>query len=188
MRVFITGGTGMIGRRLARRLKERGDQPGGLSRNSHQARPKPAVPAAGGLLGGGPGAAAKAAEGLGVRLSTIRTGVVLGPDEGALKVMVPIFKWLPGGAAPVGNGGHPYHPGRGRQWISWIHIEDIVGLFLLAIDNPAARGPINGTAPNPVRNNDFSRELARVLHRPFLPFGPPDSVLRVALGEKAHVV
>ncbi len=130
--------------------------------------------------------AARPVEGLGARLATVRTGVVLSRDEGALGMMTPIFKL--GGAAPVGNDGHPYRLGRGRQWISWIHLEDIVGLFLLALDNPAARGPINGTAPNPVRNADFSRELARVLHRPFLPFGPPDLLLRVALGEKAHVV
>jgi uncharacterized protein (TIGR01777 family) len=284
MRVFITGGSGMIGRRLARRLIERGDRPVVLSRTSDETRRKPpmrgiqvvggdptkegpwqeevdgsdaVVNLAGHNVFGGrwdaefkqrirdsrvhgadqivgaiararkrpgvlvqgsaigyygprddeilkegspPGsdflavvcreteAAARPAEGLGVRLATIRTGVVLGQDEGALGVMVPIFKWLPGGAAPVGNGGHPYHMGRGRQWISWVHVDDIVGLFLLAIDNPAAGGPINGTAPNPVRNSEFSRELARVLHRPFLPFGPPDPLLRVALGEKAHVV
>ncbi|WP_435005785.1 TIGR01777 family oxidoreductase [Tundrisphaera lichenicola] len=284
MRVFITGGSGMIGRRLARRLIERGDQPVVLSRDSNQtrrkasmrgiaviegdptkegswqeeidgfdavvnlagqsifggrwddefkrqiresrvlatdqlikaiseARKRPGVFVQGSAIGyygprddeilkegSPPGtdflakvcrdveAAARPVESLGVRLATIRTGVVLGQGEGALGVMVPIFKWLPGGAAPVGNGGHPYHPGKGRQWISWIHLEDIVGLFLLALDDASARGPINGTAPKPVRNCDFSKELARVLHRPFLPVGPPDIVLRAALGEKAQVV
>ncbi len=58
--------------------------------------------------------------------------------------------------------------------MSWIHIDDIVGLFLLALDRPDARGPINGTAPEPARNGDFSRALAKALHRPFLPIGPPD--------------
>ena len=282
MRVFITGGTGTIGRRLARRLKERGDQPVILSRNSDEARRKPAlrglqviagdpsnegpwqeevdgadavVNLAGQNVFGGrwdadykrkirdsrvlateqvvaaisgarsrpkvlvqgsaigyygprndevikegtpPGSdflasvcreqedAARPVEKLGTRLATIRTGVVLAKGEGALGVMTPIFKW--GGASPVGNGGHPYSLGKGKQWMSWIHLEDIVGLFLLALDNASARGPINGTAPNPARNVDFSRELARILKRPFLPVGPPDLLLRVVLGETAHVV
>ncbi len=132
--------------------------------------------------------AARQVEPLGVRLATVRTGIVLAKGEGALKVMTPIFQWLPGGAAPVGNGGHPFKPANGLQWMSWIHLDDIVGLFLMAIDNPEATGPINGTAPNPSRNVDFSRALAKVLHRPFLPFGPPDLVLEVALGEMAKFV
>ena len=130
--------------------------------------------------------AARQVEALGVRLATIRTGVVLAKGEGALAVMGPIFKF--GGASPVGNGGHPFRPATGRQWMSWIHVDDIIGLFLLALDNPDARGPINGTAPNPARNVDFSRALAKTLHRPFLPFGPPDLLLEVMLGEMAKVV
>jgi uncharacterized protein (TIGR01777 family) len=130
--------------------------------------------------------AARQVEALGVRLATIRTGVVLSKGEGALAVMGPIFRF--GGASPVGNGGHPFRPATGRQWISWIHVDDIIGLFLLALDNTDARGPINGTAPNPARNVDFSRSLARTLHRPFLPFGPPDLLLEVILGEMAKVV
>jgi uncharacterized protein (TIGR01777 family) len=132
--------------------------------------------------------AARQVEPLGVRLATVRTGIVLAKGEGSLGVMAPIFQWLPGGAAPIGNGGHPFKPANGLQWMSWIHIEDILGLFLLALDHPDARGPINGTAPNPVRNVDFSRNLAKVLHRPFLPFGPPDLVLELALGEMAKFV
>jgi uncharacterized protein (TIGR01777 family) len=132
--------------------------------------------------------AARQVEPLGVRLATVRTGIVLAKGEGALAVMAPIFQWLPGGAAPVGNGGHLFKPATGRQWMSWIHVDDIIGLFLLALDNPEARGPINGVSPNPSRNVDFSRTLAKVLHRPFLPFGPPDVVLEVALGEMARFV
>lgn len=124
---------------------------------------------------------------LGVRLTLIRTGVVLAKDAGALKVMTPLFKWVPGGAAPVGSGGS-LAPARGRQWISWIHLNDIVGILLLALDNPATSGPLNGTAPNPERNTDFSRALAKAVHRPFLPIGPPDALLRVVLGEVAQVV
>lgn len=122
------------------------------------------------------------------RLAIIRTGVVLAEGEGALGVMTPIFKWLPGGAAPVGSGSNPLLPGRGKQWISWIHLTDIAGLFLLGLAHDSADGPINGTAPHPSRNVDFSRELARVLRRPMLPIGPPDVVLRTVLGEVAQVV
>ena len=131
--------------------------------------------------------AAHPAEDLGVRVPVLRTGVVLAPGEGALGAMTPIFKWVPGGAAPVG-GGSLLAPGTGQQWMSWIHIEDIVGIFLLALNHHEARGPINGTAPNPVRNAEFSKALARAVHRPYVPIGPPDAVLRVLLGEVAEVV
>lgn len=122
----------------------------------------------------------------GARLAMVRTGVVLARGSGALGSMEPIFKWLPGGAAPVG--GRAFLPSTGAQWMSWIHLQDIVGLFLLAIDSPEAVGPINGTAPHPVTNYEFSRELARAVHRPFLPFGPPTALLRVVLGEVASAV
>ena len=125
-------------------------------------------------------------EALGVRLATIRTGVVLGKGAGALGVMAPLFRW--GGAAPVGSGGHPLRPARGLQWLSWIHLDDIVGLFLLALDHPDARGPINGTAPEPARNIDFSRALARASHRFLLPIGPPDLLLELVLGGVARSV
>lgn len=282
MRVFITGGTGMIGRRLVRRLSERGDTPVILSRKSDETRREPAfqglqvvqgnpskegpwqdavdgcdavcnlagqnvfgkrwdaevkrqirdsrvygaeqvvaamarakqaprVLVQGSAIGyygnhddeelteSSPSGsdflavvcreleeAAGQVEPLGVRLATVRTGVVLARGEGALGVMTPIFKL--GGATPVGNGGRPFRPARGRQWLSWIHSDDIVGIFLMALDNPEARGPINGTAPNPSRNFDFSRALAKVLHRPFIPFGPPDLALEVMLGEVAQAV
>jgi uncharacterized protein (TIGR01777 family) len=124
----------------------------------------------------------------GTRLAIVRTGIVLAKGDGALGVMTPLFKWLPGGAAPVGSGANPLAPATGRQWMSWIHLTDIVGLLLLAIDSDEARGPINGTAPNPVRNIEFSRELARVLRRPFVPIGPPDLLLRAVLGEVAQTV
>jgi len=128
------------------------------------------------------------AESLGVRVARIRTGVVLAKGEAALGVMTPIFRFVPGGAAPVGSGRSPLLPGKGQQWMSWIHVDDIVGIFLAALDNPSASGPINGTAPNPVRNVEFSRALARVLWRPMLPIGPPDVMLKLLLGEVADVV
>jgi uncharacterized protein len=124
---------------------------------------------------------------LGLRLAPIRTGLVLAKNGGALKVMEPLFKWVPGGAAPIGSGGS-LAPARGKQWISWIHLADIVGMILMTLDQPSASGPFNGTAPNPERNVDFSRALAKAVHRPFLPFGPPDALLRLILGEVAGAI
>src|SRR5262249_20047453 len=99
--------------------------------------------------------AARSAESAGVRCAVVRVGVVLDKDGGALAKLLTPFKMCVGG--PVGNG---------RQWMSWIHHEDLVGLFLLGLDNPAASGPLNGTAPNPVTNREFSKALGRALHRP----------------------
>ena len=130
--------------------------------------------------------AAAPVAGLGARLAMIRTGVVLGRGQGALGVMAPLFRW--GGAAPVGGGGHWLRPARGQQWLSWIHLDDIVGLFLLALDHPEATGPINGTAPEPARNVDFARALAKAVHRPMLPIGPPDALLDLLLGGVARSV
>ena len=78
--------------------------------------------------------------------------------------------------------------------MSWIHIDDIAGVFRLAIENPEASGPINGTAPHPVRNAEFSKTLSSVLWKPyapwrfFIPAGPPDALLQLMLGEVATVV
>ena len=126
-----------------------------------------------------------------MRRAVVRTGVVLAPDEGALKIMTPIFKLSPG--APIGSDGR-LGPARGQQWMSWIHIDDIVGIFKLAVENPEAHGPLNGTAPHPVRNADFARTLSAVLRKKltpwrfYLPVGPPDALLQLALGEVATVI
>jgi uncharacterized protein len=120
--------------------------------------------------------AAHAVEAAGVRCVTVRVGVVLDKEGGALAKLLTPFKLGAGG--PVGGG---------RQWMSWIHHEDMTGLFLLALDNPEARGPLNGTAPNPVTNRDFSKALGRALHRPaFMPM--PGFALRALVGEAAEVV
>ena len=112
----------------------------------------------------------------GVREVRLRIGVVLGPDGGALKPLLLAFKLFAGG--PVGNG---------RQWMSWIHRDDLVRLFVHAARTPSMSGPLNGTAPHPVRNKEFARTLGRVLHRPaFLP--APRLGLRVLLGEFADVL
>ena len=129
-------------------------------------------------------------EGTGVRRAMVRTGIVLAPGEGALKVMTPIFKLGPG--TPIGAGGKLV--AEGKQWMSWIHVDDIVGLFRLAIENDGARGPLNGTAPEPVRNAEFARTFSGVLRtrytpwRVYLPFGPPDAVLRLMVGEVASAI
>ena len=78
--------------------------------------------------------------------------------------------------------------------MSWIHIDDIVGIFKLALENSGAEGPINGTAPHPVRNAEFARTFSAVLRKKatpwrfYLPIGPPDAMLRVMLGEVAQVI
>jgi uncharacterized protein (TIGR01777 family) len=120
--------------------------------------------------------AARAAERLGARCVLLRIGVVLDTEGGALKKMLTPFKLFAGG--PIGNG---------RQWMSWAHHEDITGLLLLALDNPEAHGPLNGTAPNPVTNRDFGKALGAALHRPaFMP--TPAFALRLGLGEVADVI
>lgn len=281
LRVFITGGTGLIGRHLARDLIGRGNAVVVLSRNAQRAReqpflqgaeiiegdpsrpgrwtaslggcqavvhlaghnvfarrwspavkelirdsrvqstrtlvsalahatPRPSVLVSGSAIGyygprgdepiterDGPGddflsrvcveweEAAREAGSLGLRVALLRTGIVLDPDEGTLAALRPVFRWVPGGASPVGSAGGLL--GRGRQWMSWIHRDDLVGLARHVLDQPEAAGPINGTAPYPVRNAEFSRLLARALHRLFLPVGPPDFLLRLVLGEVAKV-
>jgi uncharacterized protein (TIGR01777 family) len=120
--------------------------------------------------------AARAVESAGVRCVTVRVGVVLDKEGGALAKLLTPFKLGAGG--PVGSG---------KQWMSWIHHEDMTGLFLLALDNGETKGPLNGTAPGPVTNREFGRALGRALHRPaFMP--TPGFALRLMLGEVADVV
>jgi uncharacterized protein (TIGR01777 family) len=120
--------------------------------------------------------AARAAEPLGVRVVLVRIGLVLDKEGGALAKLLTPFKLGAGG--PVGSG---------KQWVSWIHHADMVGVLQLALDNPNALGPINGTAPNPVTNKELGKALGRALHRPsFMP--TPVFALRLALGEVADVV
>jgi uncharacterized protein (TIGR01777 family) len=120
--------------------------------------------------------AALAAQRPGVRVAIVRVGVVLDREGGALKQMLRPFKMFVGG--PVGSG---------RQWISWIHHDDLVGLFLFALDNPQVAGPLNGTAPGPVTNREFARALGRVLGRPSF-MKTPKIMLRMALGKVASLV
>ena len=119
---------------------------------------------------------AQKAEELGMRVVRLRTGIVLGPGGGALAKMAVPFKFFMGG--PLGSG---------KQWMSWIQLEDLLRMFLLAIDNPLARGPINATSPNPVQNKEFSQALGKAIHRPS--WAPvPAFVLKLALGEMAQML
>ncbi len=119
---------------------------------------------------------AQAAAELGVRVTTIRTGVVLSPDGGALEKMLPFFKLGVGG--PVAGG---------QQWMPWIHIDDVVGLYVAALDRDAWTGAVNGSAPEPVTNEEFSRRLGKALRRPA--FAPvPGFAVRLLYGEMAEIV
>jgi uncharacterized protein (TIGR01777 family) len=120
-------------------------------------------------------AAAAPAENLGVRVVLLRIGFVTGPG-GAMRLIAPIFK--------LGLGGKL---GNGRQWMSCIHVDDVAGMILWALENNAVRGPLNAVNPDPVRNSDFTQILARVLHRPAL-LPSPAFALRLALGELSHLL
>jgi len=115
------------------------------------------------------------AEELGVRVVTERTGIVLG-HGGALAKMLTPFKLGAGG--PLGNG---------RQWMPWVHVGDLVRLYVHAAEHASIRGPMNAVAPNPVRNSEFTKALGRQLRRPaFMP--APYIGLRIVFGEFAQVL
>lgn len=116
-------------------------------------------------------AEAKKIEALGIRTCYLRTGIVLGKNGGALAKMLPPFKMGLGG--PIGDG---------KQWMSWIHMDDIIGMIRLAIDNESVKGAINGTAPNPVTNKQFSKTLGKVLKRPAI-FPMPAFVVKLLFGQ-----
>ena len=107
----------------------------------------------------------------GIRIVSLRTALVLGKHGGALPPMARIFKLGLGG--PLGDG---------RQWMSWIHLHDLAQLALFAIENLDIRGPLNGSAPWPVRNAEFTKALAQILRRPAI-FRVPAFALRATLGD-----
>jgi uncharacterized protein (TIGR01777 family) len=111
---------------------------------------------------------------LGMRVTKVRTGLVLGSDGGALPKLLPLFKLGVGGIVASG-----------KQWYPWIHIADQVGIYLHAIDGTT--GVLDATAPNPVRNAEFTRALGAAVHRPtFLP--TPEFAIQLVFGEGAIVV
>jgi uncharacterized protein len=113
---------------------------------------------------------------LGMRVAQVRTGVVLDRRGGALAKMLPPFRLGLGG--PVAGG---------RQYVSWIHVEDLVGMMLAALADERWSGPVNATAPEPVSNRDFSRSLGRALGRPAL-LPVPGLALQLLYGEMAEIV
>ena len=120
--------------------------------------------------------AARQAEESGIRVVSLRIGVVLGHDGGALLPMLPPFR--------LGLGGKV---GSGKQWMSWIHVRDLAGLVLHAIETDSIQGPVNAVSPQPVPNAEFTQTLAAVLKRPHL-FPMPDFVLKIIMGEASQVV
>jgi uncharacterized protein len=121
-------------------------------------------------------AEARKAEELGLRMVTTRTGVVLAQSGDALKKMLPFFKLGVGG--PVAGG---------KQYLPWVHLDDVVGAIVFALDTESLSGPINVTAPEPVTNKEFSTVLGRVLHRPaFLPV--PGFAVKVLYGQMSEIV
>ena len=121
-------------------------------------------------------AEAQAAEDLGIRVVTIRVGLVLGAQGGALARMLPLFELCAGGRL-----------GHGRQWMPWVHVDDLAALFKFCAESTQLSGSVNGAAPNPVTNREFTKALASAVGRPAL-FPAPAFALRLALGEFAEVL
>ncbi len=118
--------------------------------------------------------AARGAAAHGVRPVSLRIGIVLAREGGALAPVARLFR--------LGLGGRL---GSGRQWMPWIHVDDLVGLVRAALEHETWEGPVNAVSPVPVRNQEFTRELARAVRRPAL-VPVPGFALRLALGELAE--
>lgn len=114
---------------------------------------------------------ARSAREIGMRVVCVRTGIALGSDGGALEKILPLFKTGAGGKIASG-----------KQWFSWIHIDDLVGMYVFALEE--IEGALNATAPNPVRNDEFTHALATAVHRPAF-FPVPSFALKAMLGEGA---
>jgi len=121
-------------------------------------------------------AEAQKAEPLGVRVARIRTAMVFGREALAFRLLTLPFRFFLGG--PLGNG---------RQWFTWIHIDDIVGLYRLALEDARVSGPVNAVAPDIRRERDVANEIGRVLHRPAV-FPAPAIALRLVLGNEAQLL
>jgi uncharacterized protein (TIGR01777 family) len=161
-RVLVSGsGAGWYGHRGDERLDESAPQPGDdfLAQLSVDWE-----------------AEARRAEALGVRVVVNRTGVVLSESGGALEKMLPFFKAGIGG--PVAGG---------RQYVPWVHVDDVVGATIFALEHDELSGPVNVTAPEPVTNKELSKALGRVLRRPA--FAPvPALAVKTLYGEMAEIV
>ncbi len=121
-------------------------------------------------------AASQPAADAGIRTVQIRIGVVLSPTGGALQKMLPAFR--------VGVGGRI---GSGRQWMSWIHVQDLVGAIHHILKSDLLQGPVNLVAPQPVPNAEFTKTLAAALSRPAV-FPVPEFVVKLAFGQMGEEV
>ncbi len=119
---------------------------------------------------------AKVAESFGTRVAIMRVGVVLGRGGGALAKMLPVFKL--GGGGPLGSG---------KQWMSWIHIEDLAAMYVRAAKESSFSGAYNATAPYPAMNRDFTKVLGKVLKRPTLAPAPAFA-MELVFGEMSTVL
>ena len=119
---------------------------------------------------------ARQAEPLGVRVALMRMALVLGPGARSLRLRVLLFRLFAGG--PLGNG---------RQWFNWIHIDDAIGLYRLAVERETIRGPLNVLAPEVLRERDAAREIGQAVGRPsWIP--APAAMMRLAMGEQADLL
>ncbi len=116
-------------------------------------------------------------ESLGIRVAIMRIGIVLAKESGALPPIMKAIKLFAG--APFGDG---------KQYMSWIHIDDLCRQFQFAIENTKVRGVYNAVAPSPVQNAFFTKTLGKILHRPIWPINVPAFLMKIILGEKAVIV
>lgn len=135
-----------------------------------------AAPAKGFLADVCKGWEAEADKAEGMRVVKIRIGLVLGRDGGALAKMLTPFRL--GFGARLGSG---------KQWMSWIHLDDLVGMIVYALESDAARGAWNGVAPHPVTNAEFTRQLGAALRRPAI-FVAPEFLVKLGAGEMAQIL
>lgn len=117
------------------------------------------------------------AEASGIRVVLLRFGIVLGKEGGALRQMLPLFKRSMG--SPLGSG---------RQWFSWIHLQDLIRIFLSVLKENDIRGPVNCTSPNSVRNRDFTKALGEALGKSTFMPAVPGLLIKVAMGEFGSVL
>ena len=117
------------------------------------------------------------AETFGARVVTLRFGIVLGQDGRALKQMIPLFKWYLG--SPLGGG---------KQWFSWIHVDDLANIYLYLMEDKDISGPINCMAPNPVRNRELTKALGEALGRPTFMPPVPAFAMKIIMGEFGSIL
>ena len=122
-------------------------------------------------------ALAMKAENYGARVVPLRFGIVLGKEGGALKQMIPMFKWYLG--SPLGNG---------KQWFSWIHIKDLANIFLYLMEEQDISGPIDCTSPQPVRNIELTKALGGVLGKPTFMPAIPAVAMQMVMGEFGSIL